>query len=759
MKLSIIYPSRAHSGYKIAADVFASLAEKISGYSSEIITDDEYLSCGTHRELVVLIGNDAVNNVTANFYLQKKLDSFGIRYGTDDYCIRTSEIEATQFLFLAGGRPRSAIYAVYRYFELFCGCRWFWDGDRIFKQRELPFAGIDITERPRFDYRGLRYFAHRSLHRFQAEHWSFEDWSAEIDWMLKKRLNLFMLRIGMDDVFQKTFPDIVSYPNRDEKLPEAGKGYDDRTLFWSLQYRGELRKKILQYAFERDLMHPEDCGTMSHWYSRTPLEFLNKVDPKLLPQCNHNYNDPTGRVWDIRDKDNFSNYFKLTETHIKEYGKPELFHTIGLGERLYSSDHEENQRMKLFVYRKICTYIKEHYPNAPLLIASWDLWILFTSEEVQELVSELDPSQSIIFDYTSDTTRKSNFTNWGITNKFPWVFGIFSGYEPNSEIRGFYDLTNERLSLAKSDPMCKGLVFWPELSHGDPFVIEYFTHNAWENDTPDIPNQIKRYCNDRYTEDLKNHMTKIWLAFMPIVQLTAWSIDETYYQSGNDIFPRIIRKADFIKENAEDYHSKFEKAASIKNNASKVLRMLSKISTTDEMTRRDIYDIARTVIGRYINAAILQAEYLYATDAETEKIEKTMMIGESLLENLSELLGSHDDYSLFASLERIKSVTETNPHFEETLKRNAECTYCRSYIYENAKYLYLPEMKLLFSEVRKAIRSGGSIDMPTIDKGISEIQDKFFSTPLIDMKKDVASYKETVIRAAELIDELNFNDK
>ena len=754
MNLTIVYPSRAHQAYKIAANEFSFLAKQVSGANTQLITDDDnFMRNNNQADLIVLIGNDAVNSATANFYLKKQIDNFGIRYGTDDYCIRTAELCDTKYLFLAGGRPRSTIYAVYRYFEMFCGCRWFWDGDRI-PQAELLSADIDLIESPRFEYRGLRYFAQRSLHRFQAEHWSFDDWKKEIDWILKKRLNFFMLRIGMDDIFQKAFPDTVSYPNRDEKLPEAGEGYDDRTLFWSLEYRGELRKKILKYAFERDLMHPEDCGTMTHWYSRTPLQFLDKFSPTLLPQSTRTYNDITGRVWDIRDKENFAHYVKLTETHVKEYGKPELFHTIGLGERLYSTDREENQRMKLFVYRKISTYIKEHYPNAPLLIASWDLWMYFSCEEIRELVSELDPNQSVILDYTSDTTRKNNFTNWGITNKFPWIFGIFSGYEPDSDIRGFYDLTNERLMIAKNDRMCKGLVLWPELSHGDPFVIEYFAQNAWSADTLTISEQIELYCKNRYPSHLIKALSTLWHSFMPIVQLTAWSIDDTYEANGSDIFTRIVKRADFDKENADNYRLKLESAAKHKTAAINILVQLSHISANDEMTERDLYDIARTVIGRYINAAILKAEYLYATNAQMESLECVMTIGESLMETLAELLGSHEDYSLFSSLEHIKSVTETNPGFELTLKTNAECGYCRSYIYENAKYLYLPEMKLLYSEIRKSLASNADIDTQAIHEGVSAILERFFSIPLKDMKKEVISYSEAVSRAAKLIDDL-----
>ncbi len=753
MKLTIVYPAEGHSAYKIAADTFAELALQVAGVESHIITDDEYKSIAHNEAPTVLIGNDAVNLVTAQAFLSGKIDHFGIRYGTDEYAIRTAELDGTTFLFLAGGRPRATLYAVYRYFEEFCGCRWFWDGDRLTKG-QLPLSKINVTESPRFQYRGLRYFAHRSLHRFQAEHWSFEDWAHEIDWMLKKRLNFFMLRIGMDDLFQRAFPDIVSYPDRDKTLPEAADGYDDRTLFWSLEYRGELRKKILAYAFERDLMHPEDCGTVSHWYSRTPYDFLSKVNPSLLPQSNNNYNEPTGRVWDIRERKNFNNYFQLSDTHIREYGKPELFHTIGLGERLYSADPEENRRMKLFVYRRITTHLKEKYPNAPLLIASWDLWTHFSPEEVRELVAELDPSQSIILDYTSDTTRDNNFTKWGIINRFPWIFGIFSGYQPNSEIRGYYSLTNERIRIAKDDPMCCGAVLWPELSHGDPFVIEYFAKNAWESETPSIPEQTDQYCRDRYPAHLACDMCALWRDFMPVVELTAWSIDNTYYQTGNDIFVNLTTLATFDKNNADLYADKAAPILKLKHTAANILRRLSHIPTEDAMTRRDVYDIARTILGRYINASILAAEHLFAKGTANEAMDAAMKIAVGLTEALAELLGSHEDYSLLETLTRLQSVTETNPNFEQTLKNNAECIYCRAYIYENAAYLYLPEMKALFSKVKEAADLGTQYEKSSVAADIAKIRQRYFDTPLSAMKADVLPLEQVLTRSAALIEEL-----
>lgn len=89
---------------------------------------------------------------------------------------------------------------------------------------------------------------------------------------------------------------------------------------------------------------------MTHWYSRTPYDFLNRVKPEFMPQATEGYNQKTGLVWDIRDDRNLDNYFKLTETHIREYGAPELFHTIGLAERRCYADHASNHQMKLYTY-------------------------------------------------------------------------------------------------------------------------------------------------------------------------------------------------------------------------------------------------------------------------------------------------------------------------------------------------------------------------------------------------------------------------
>ncbi len=240
---------------------------------------------------------------------------------------------------ITGSNLRSVWYGLYDLLERRGGCHWFWDGDVVPKRETIDLSNLDVHEEARFEYRAIRYFAHRGLTRFQAEHWGPDDWKKEIDWLLKRRLNTFMLRIGQDDLFQRTFPDTCTYPDPAKPLPGTGVAHDDRTLFWSLQYRGKLRDNLQKYAFARGLMVPEDFGTMTHWYSRTPEDFLAKKKPDFIPLANKgkNYQVPNAQVWNIRDDKWVDEYWKMTKTAVETYGKgapePRLLHTIGLGER------------------------------------------------------------------------------------------------------------------------------------------------------------------------------------------------------------------------------------------------------------------------------------------------------------------------------------------------------------------------------------------------------------------------------------------
>ncbi len=733
MKKLILAPNKGEKAYARAAEAFHDMYLNVTGVELPIVYEDDGVS-----DLFV-IGSDTVNSWLVFRMLDGDIKHLGIRYGTDDYAIRKIEDDGREVVILAGGRGRSTVYAVYDFFERFAGCHYFWDGDVIPHMNEISLGDVDILESPRFNYRGLRYFAHRGLHRFQAEHWGYEDWKAELDWMVKKRLNFFMLRIGMDDLWQRVFPDDVPYPKLDETNPEKI-GYNDRTIFWSLQYRGELRKKILEYAFEYDLIHPEDCGTMTHWYSPTPKAFLDKV--KLMDQSDRRYSNPETLIWDIRDDGQMENYMKLTEGYVNEYNpNASIFHTIGMAERFMLPDRDSNMRLKLFAYRRIAQSLREKYPNSKLMIASWDFIGWWKPEEIQGLLEEFDPERTMVLDYTSDIDDPAqSFLNWGTVGKFPWIFGLFHAYECESALKGQYDRNDERLSVAADDPMCQGMIFWPELSHSDPLLLEYLTENAWKPLTMSIEQIAERFCRNRYGERAEA-MNAIWQKALPLIKSEDWG-GMSQRDSSDPEAKKYIRQMDVHRKMWFNYESflaekephklvhfkyKLEQYRDIVPISIELLDMLAALPQScfeNEFILRDGIDLARTAIGRYMQRLMMQAK-LYEADGEKEKIVPLRDVFVPLIRELAELLGYIPDFSMYDSLKKLKAEAPINPNFEQTLKKNFLNYYCRQYAYEPVKYLFTKECELAFSDIINGERH---------ESEYRALLDTFMETPLEEMQ-------------------------
>lgn len=732
MSVSILKPTGSDVTYTHAAKAFQQLYQAVTNRAINITETDDGIS-----DLVV-IGSDAVNDFLMHEILEQNVSKLGIRYGTDDYCIRSCRKDNRNVLILAGGRGRSTLYAVYDYFERYLNCHYFWDGDVISHCDTIPMENIHIVESPRFEYRGLRYFAHRGLKRFQAEHWSFDDWKRELDWMTKKRLNFFMLRIGMDDVWQRAFPQDVPYP--DDYYTVTGteaNGFDDRSDFWTLKYRGKLREQILEYARELDLMYPTDCGTMTHWYSRTPRAFLDKKKPVFLPQASKSYSEETGKVFDFRIQENMDYYMHLTDTMVKEYDKTTgLFHTIGLGERTVYPDRKQNLDLKLVAYRRISEEIRKRYPDAKLLIASWDFYFCWQPEEVRELLKELDPEKTIIFDYTSEGhDANRNFTTWDVVGKFPWIYGIFHAYEPETGLCGSYDVADERLRIAADDAYCKGMILWPELSHSDPLLLEYLSQNAWSPLASSVEGIIEKVCRERYGA-FSEEMCTCWNCMMPIIKLDDWS----KHKSNQWCF-FATQMEERCAENKYSWLQTIPEFLAAKASVVEVMETLAQCKQAYAQTffLRDAADMARTVLACILEYLMLQS---IKDMGDEERIKQLRAYYMECLNVMADVLWLNADCNLYDSLLQLQKAAPTNPNFEITLKRNIYNKYCAQPVCELVTHLYIPEAEMVFDWLQTA--EHGSV--PVFKEPLQTIVKRFMDTPLAQMQREHKSEPSIVFK-------------
>ena len=621
-----------------------------------------------------------------------KLDSYRIFSTADGGCTN---------VVLAGGNARSTLYATYRFFEL-QGCRWFWDGDVIPKGRRPTLAGFDVYDVSQFEWRATRYFAHRGLRRFSAEMWGPDDWKHEIDWLLKNRLNLFFFRVGMDDLFQKAFPQHCSYPDASKPLPGQGEGYDNRSLFWSLEYRGALRKIVTDYAFARGLMIPPDFGTITHWYTRTPQDFLDGAKPEFLPEPAKGYAAAdSGKVWDVRQDKWLEAYWKLTEAEIANYGrKPGPLHTIGFSERNLYTNRADNMALKAAMTQRTFDRALKAYPDAKILFAGWDFYATWTPEELKAYWPTLDWRHVVIFDYEANAYRKSangthtDFTQWGIIGKYPYTFGTFF-YEPATMIHTDYGLIAKRREAVARDPMCKGCILWPEASHTDILELRHFTENAWRFSGRSIDAILAEFCRDRYGGQAAR-FEAIWKRAIPL------SVKCAVFGPWGATYGKMVvdRLAGFPRR----INSKFNSRACFRPRvpmsefagADVLFAELAKIDWRGEQVRRDAIDLARTIGDRITLAAICETQNAYLDWAEGRRNDPAAILAEAdraraLATLMARTLALHEDFSLWETFRRTDAIERIRlPDFDKVLVQNAMNAYCASHQAEAAEHLYLP---------------------------------------------------------------------
>ncbi|MEG0767672.1 MAG: hypothetical protein RR482_08140, partial [Clostridia bacterium] len=177
----------------------------------------------------------------------------------------------------------------------------------------------------------------------------------------------------------------------------------------------------------------------------------------------------------------------------------------------------------------------------------------------------------------------------------------------------------------------------------------------------------------------------------------------------------------------------------LRDSVPRLLRALADIAPDTAMLRRDMVDIARTLLGRRIHFGLMHLQCMvrdWKMDAcARADIDAQLAILPEAMQSLAALLGCHADYSMYASLLQLGQECPVNPDFEPTLKHNLVNGYCRQYAYEPMAYLFLDECRVYCTWVRTRLDAQ--------DKGIWQVDfrpqetalyARFMATPLAQMQ-------------------------
>ena len=499
---------------------------------------------------------------------------------------------------------------------------------------------------------------------------------------------------------------------------------------------------------------------MTHWYSRTPEDFLEKKNPPFLPQATRGYAEKNGLVWDIRDDRWVDDYWKLTKTAVEAYGKPGdgFLHTIGLGERLCYTNRADNLKLKLLALDKFLSRAHRDYPEKKVLLAGWDFYFTWYPDEVKALVKTLDPKRDIIWDYEGDATRDyrpemkkiggNDFTKWGVVGKFPYTYSIFLAFEDGIDIRANYPLIESRQKIVQNDPACVGYILWPESSHTDTLCLRYFTANAWAKDSIPVEQILDEFCASRYGAQAAQ-MKRLWDKVLPVARLREW---------GGNYGRLLARESKHLPEEKPEVVAKWQGPV---GDVLSVFRPLADIAWDDPFVRRDTIDLARTALDRVITLRLYElgrdvvAWRTGTTDVSSASFAARAKNLVALCDLMADVLALHTDYSLWESYLRLDAVEKVqNPEFTKTLFDNASCSYCRSHQYELARHWYAARMRQAADRLEKAVAANDRT-AALFDRSEDERQ-ALMARPLESLRPTLprteAQYRATMRALAEYLE-------
>ena len=389
-------------------------------------------------------------------------------------------------------------------------------------------------------------------------------------------------------------------------------------------------------------------------------------------------------------------------------------------------------------------------------MAGWDFYNQWKPEEVREFIQQLDPENTLIWDYEGDADGENQFQNWGLVGKFPYVFGIFLAYESALDIRGRYDVIEPRLKVVQDDPYCRGCILWPESSHTDIFMLHYFPQSAWKPNAKPLDAMLAEFCQQRYRAQAVPFLA-IWQAMLPISQHVVW--DGTLHMFGGwpDYSDAQLQDSALWKAAAKQFP--------IPQEAAEIFRQLAKLNWTDDFARRDSLDLARTLADRLRTSLcaemMVQMHQWKNGEIPAEQVRQTATRYERVLDGLTEMLALHEDYSLADSYERLNQIEPIqNPNFGQVLLDNATCPYCESpFQYEPMAHCYGPALKQLPAWVKDRLDRDDRSDftMPAEQHEVFQVtHQKMLNTPLLEMRptqeRTVENFRQCMTRLAEALE-------
>ncbi|MFH1006654.1 MAG: alpha-N-acetylglucosaminidase TIM-barrel domain-containing protein [Candidatus Latescibacterota bacterium] len=682
-----------------AAEEFARYAEQVTGRRPARVAASE---ARQWRGPVIVIGSSAVNPLTRSLDRRGRLAVDWDGLGRDGFIAQSAQEGDRRYLVLAGGTDLATLYAVYDYLERFVGVGFFPDGDYVPRRGNLPLDGIGVLEKPRFVDRFWNSdMGHWSLKKYQSRFWTWEEWKRQIDWMVKRKLNMTNY-LMMSDSFLSVRREIFGLPALEAKAEySADPSNWAYPVGWAYPegYGEELAENVFAYArsFGIRIIYWIDFGRVFPEFRTQHPELRYLAD---------DYGSWFLSPDDPRAMEVTQGYLRCI---IERFGTDHLYCWTPYCEAKVGALPGEDIALKTTAARKLLTALQKVDPEAIWVSDTWDFKCYhettWTRENVIRYLDGLPKEKMYLYETGIDVLPEGFYARNDYYRGIPWAIGVLHSYVANEEWHGDMAGLVEEVKQVAQEPAasgCQGFFLVPELTNANIPYWHLVTKLAWNPIQVEMDRFLEEYVHTRYGEVSFERMLAAW----KIVRETVYSgprfepprldtFNQIYYQQAPRFLPFTDRPG--IRASAAHWA---EKAQRLGEALALALGEQDR-QRENSLYENDIVDLARMVFGLRFNQHAIEAYEAFAV-GDIDAFEQRAGAALGNMDATAAILSNRTDFSLCRMIEEVLSVPGVNPYSAEMIRQAcvAGGDYNANDVYELIVLFYRPRIEQYFSLLR-----------------------------------------------------------
>ena len=421
-------------------------------------------------------------------------------------------------LLIKASGENAACMAINRYLEEYCHRSMSHCGDNLSAVSPLPKVEKPLRQPV---YLPIRYALNYCTLNYTMSFYQWEDWEHELDWMALHGVNVLLMPIGTEKVWQNTLKKF-GYTDRQIRNFIPGPGYTAWWLMGNIEgWGGPVTQNFIDdraKTAQKLLARMRELGispVLQGFYGMAARCMREDHSADLLPQ------GLWGGRFERPDMINpMSAFFRqLADTYYAELKK-----CYGKDIRYFGGDpfHEGGITGSLDVAdcgKAIQDMMLKHFPASTWVLQGWG------GNPKQEMLKKLDKSKVLIVDLFGE-----NEDIWNLSKGYggtPFVWCTVTNFGEQCGLYGKLQRMSFQIDQARTGnyaSLMKGVGVMPEGIGNNPVVYDMVFHAATSGEKINVESWLKSYITYRYGA-FDQDVYDAWLVFLQTVYA---SVPEKY---------------------------------------------------------------------------------------------------------------------------------------------------------------------------------------------------------------------------------------